>query len=128
MTKWKILLVDDEQDFRKIMSERITSWGYEVGSVSSGKEAVEEIKNKNADIVILDYMMPQKDGISTLKEIRQLNKEIPVIMFTAHPDEKSIKVGDDLGITAFVPKIGGRQSGHSALQAAINMAAKKLKK
>ena len=83
MTKWKILLVDDEQDFRKIMSERITSWGYEVGSVSSGKEAVEEIKNKNADIVILDYMMPQKDGISTLKEIRQLNKEIPVIMFTA---------------------------------------------
>jgi DNA-binding NarL/FixJ family response regulator len=73
-------------------------------------------------------MMPQKDGISTLKEIRQLNKEIPVIMFTAHPDEKSIKVGDDLGITAFVPKIGGRQSGHSALQAAINMAAKKLKK
>ena len=54
MSKFKVLLVDDEQDFLAVMGRRIESWGYEVTPASGGKEALEVIKRKGADLVILD--------------------------------------------------------------------------
>ena len=85
-----ILVVDDERDFLKIISSRIESWGYKVISVSSGSDAITLIKDKKPDIVILDYMMPEMDGIATLKKIRHIDKKLPVIMFTAYPNETTM--------------------------------------
>jgi CheY-like chemotaxis protein len=117
----KILLVDDEPDLLKVIGFTIDSWGYEVISVSNGKDAIEMVKTQKFDIVILDYLMPEMDGISTLKEIRKIDAEIPVIMLTAHSEGVLIKDIKDLKVNAFIPKM----SADYMLKTAIEMIEKR---
>ena len=122
MGKRKVLLIDDEQDLLTVIGLTIESWGYEVITASSGKDGIEALKNQNPDIVILDYLMPEMDGIATLKEIRKINTKIPVIMFTAHPEGLPLKGAENLKINAFVPK----SSPESILKTTITMVEKKI--
>jgi two-component system alkaline phosphatase synthesis response regulator PhoP len=122
MDKKKILLVDDEKDLLTVIGLTIESWGYEVMKASSGKEALQVLKDKNPDLMILDYLMPEMDGIATLQEIRKFNTKIPVIMFTAHPEGIPLKGTDNLGISAFVPKA----SAEAILQTSIRMVEQRL--
>jgi len=124
MANKSILVVDDERDFLKIISSRIESWGHKVISVSSGSEALTVIKDKKPDIVILDYMMPDMDGIATLKKIRHIDKKLPVIMFTAYPNEETIKGAEKLGVAAFVPKLSMFSDTQEALREAISITGK----
>ena len=128
MKKTKILLVDDEMDLITIIGKRIREWGYDLLEASGGKEAANIVKSGRADIVILDYMMPGMDGIETLREIRKLNKEIPVIMFTAFPDKTSIEGTEALGVSAYIPKLSMFPTGESALKTALKMSEKKINK
>lgn len=128
MPKRKILLVDDEVNFLKSIGESIKSWGYEVMESSSGEEALAALKNKKPDIMILDYRMPEKDGIATLREIRRINKRIQVIIFTAYPDEKSIRESEKLGISAYIPKLSVYTDSQDSLKSAIILAEKNIKK
>lgn len=128
MGKFRILFVDDEVDFLEIMSRRLEDWGYEVIQVSSGKEALDFVRKKAADIVILDYMMPDMDGVLVLKEIRNIDKDLAVIMFTAHPDEKAIKGSDYIGVDAFIPKVSAFQDTQGVLKSALNIIKQKLSK
>ncbi len=104
MRKIKVLLVDDEPDFLKVMSLHISEWGYDLITAGNGRECIEAVKNDKPDIVILDYVMPDMDGIKALGQIRKIDKNLPVIMFTANPDIKSIKGTKRLGVSAYVPK------------------------
>jgi len=124
----KILLVDDEPDILKLIGERLKKWGYGVSLAATGKEAVDIVKTDNPDIVILDYMMPDMDGIATLQEIRKIDKKVRVIMFTAYPDKKSIKTSDEYGISAYVPKFGIFDSGVESLKKSLELLAKSLNK
>jgi len=128
MAKRKVLLVDDEANFAKLIGERIRTWGYDVLESLSGEEAVSILKNKKPDIMILDYRMPEKDGLSTLKEVRKVNKTIPVVMFTAYPDEKSIVESEKLGISAYIPKLSVYSDSQESLKSAIMLAEKNIKK
>ncbi len=128
MDRLKILLVDDEADFLETMGSIIKGWGYDLITAVSGKKAIDAVMAQKADIVILDYMMPEMDGVITLKEIRKINKEIPVIMFTAHPDIKIMKGAEKLGVSAFIPKLSAYSDVQSGLKAALDMAGKKLRK
>jgi len=120
--KKKILLVDDEKDTLLVIGKRIITWGYDLIEASSGKEAISAVKTKNPDIVILDYKLPDIDGIAALKDIRKINKTVPVIMFTAFPDAKSITDSEQLGICAYVPKTNILSPAESSLKAAIHIA------
>ena len=124
MSNVRILIVDDDNEFLALLSKNIESWGYRVISASGGKEALEMIKNKAADIIILDYLMPEMDGVETLKEIRRIDKLVPVIMFTSYPDNRSITGTEKLGIFAYIPKVGVFTDPESSLKAAIAMAEK----
>ncbi|NQT06759.1 MAG: response regulator [Candidatus Omnitrophica bacterium] len=126
MNSKKILLIDDEVDFLKLMGERIRLWGHTVLLAASGREGLDLIRAKEADIVILDYMMPDMDGIGVLKAIRKINKMIPVIMFTAHPDTESITKAEKLKVSSYVPKLSAFSDSHEALKSAIDMIARKL--
>lgn len=128
MDKIKILLVDDEVDFLELMGPRIRGWGYDLIEATHGKEAIDAVMSKNPDIVVLDYMLPEMDGVSTLKKIRKINKKIPVIMFTAYPDMKAIEGAEKLGVTAFIPKLSAYSDAQSALKESIHMAEEKLGK
>lgn len=104
MSNVRILIVDDDNEFLALLSKNIESWGYRVISASGGKEALEMIKNKAADMVILDYLMPEMDGAETLKKIRRIDKLVPAIMFTSHPDGRSIAGTEKSGIFAYIPR------------------------
>lgn len=126
--KRKILLVDDERGILIFIGGCIEEWGYDLITASSGKEAIDALKNKNPDIIILDYKMADMDGIDTLKKIRALNEEIPVIMFTAFPDQRSIKGSEKLGVIAYIPKVTPYTKTEDLLRAAINLAENALNK
>ena len=124
----KVLLVDDEADFLLIMSVRIKGWGYDVIEAGSGAEALDTIKQEQPDIVVLDYKMPDMNGIQTLREIRKFNRAIPVILFTAYPEKGATKESEDLGVSAFVPKSGVFGSGEMSLRTTLRVIEKELNK
>lgn len=128
MEKIKILLIDDEVEFLGLMNSRISSWGHEVIEAQNGKEAIDAVRKKAPDIIILDYVMPDIDGVGVLREIRKINKTIPVIMFTAYPDMKVEKEAEKLGVGAFIPKLSTYQDVQANLKSAIDIVKKKLEK
>lgn len=120
--KKKILLVDDDPDLLLVLSKTIESWGYELVTSPSGRDAIAQIMKGEFDIVILDYMMPELDGIATLREIRKFNTKILAILFTVDLDSVPIKDADGLGISTFIPK----WYPETMLKTAIAMAVKKI--
>ncbi len=124
MDNLKILIVDDDKDFSGLLSRKIHSWGYEVISVFSGKDAVDTVTNSKVGLIVLDYLMPGMDGIDTLKHLRSIDKKVPVIMFTTSPDKRSMEATEDLGVFAYIPKAGVFTDSESALKTAIQMAEK----
>jgi two-component system, NtrC family, response regulator AtoC len=128
MEKIRVLLVDDEPDIIFVIGKKIKMWGYELSEAQTGKDAITAVKDKKTDIVVLDYMMPQMDGVEALKRIRRIDKNIPVIMFTAHPDMSSIEGTEKLNVSSYVPKISMYSSAEDMLKSALSLAEKMLPK
>lgn len=82
----RVLIVDDEDDFRAIVKEILTDEGFYVAEASNGLIAVEIFKDSSIDAVLLDLRMPHMDGIETMQELRKMNPHIPVIILTAFGD------------------------------------------
>src|SRR5262245_40055424 len=78
----KILVIDDDPSIRTIVDKMLTQVGYEVFSASSGKEGLRQLYSAQPDLVLLDILMPEMDGLEVLKRIRELTN-IPVIMLSA---------------------------------------------
>ncbi|GLI53123.1 response regulator [Thermodesulfovibrio yellowstonii] len=92
----KILVVDDEKNILMLYKAELEDEGYEVITANSGKEAIELFETQNPDMVTLDIMMPDIDGIQVLRQLKQKNPNIPVIMLTAYDyrDDFSIWASD----------------------------------
>ena len=100
---YKILVVDDEVNIRRVVREYAEFEGYEVAEAENGMEAVEMVKSEDFDLIVMDIMMPKLDGFSTCKEIKK-NKTIPVIMLSARGEEYDKLFGFELGIDDYVVK------------------------
>jgi len=88
----KILIVDDEQDFLNIISDRLTARDMNVSTASSAKDAIKKIDEESFDAVVLDLQMPEMDGLETLKIIKEKNPDLQVILLTGHATvEKGIE-------------------------------------
>ncbi|MBU1125397.1 MAG: response regulator [Candidatus Omnitrophica bacterium] len=125
MDSLKILLVDDDKDFSGLIRKTIESWGYEVMSASSGNDALDTARKYKVDVIILDYLMPDMDGVDTLKELRKIDEKVPVIMFTSLPDKRSMEGTEKLGVLAYIPKVGVFTDSESSLKTAIELANRK---
>lgn len=84
-----VLLVDDEQDFLDLLSERLTARGMRVTTASCGEEALKFISARDFDIVVLDLAMPGMDGLETMKRIKKKLPQTETIMLTGHASLKS---------------------------------------
>jgi DNA-binding NtrC family response regulator len=80
----KILLIDDEEDFLTVMSDRMKARNMQVSTASSAKEGLAKAATGGYDAVILDLMMPEMDGIETLKILKEKNPDLAVILLTGH--------------------------------------------
>lgn len=82
----KLLIIDDEEGIRKVLTLSLTNDGYEVSAAAGGEEGIEIFKKESPPIILTDIKMPGMDGIETLKRIKELNPDAEVIMITGHGD------------------------------------------
>lgn len=99
----KILVVDDEALIRNVVKEYLEAEHFKVDEAGDGDEAIKLVNNQDYDLIVLDIMMPKKDGFQTMKEIKKI-KNIPVIMLSARQEEFDKLIGFDLGIDDYVTK------------------------
>lgn len=99
----KILIVDDEEAIRDIIKFNLKKEGYNVITAGDGEEGLAMYSKEKPNLVVLDIMMPKKDGIEVLKEIRQ-ESNVPVIMLTAKEDELDKILGLELGADDYMTK------------------------
>ncbi len=100
---YNILVVDDDKEIVNAIDIYLRKEGYKIYKAYNGEEAMEVLKNEEIHLIILDVMMPKKDGLETLEEIRK-NKTIPVIMLSAKSEDYDKIEGLDLGADDYVTK------------------------
>lgn len=100
----KILVVEDEPKLRKIIKDFLTKENFNVLEASDGLEALDKFFLEKPNLIILDLMLPKLNGFEILKEIRNQNKNLPVIMLTARNSEEDILKGYELKINEYIVK------------------------
>ena len=98
-----ILIVDDDAKLRELLDEYLASYGFEVLMLPDGVTVLKIIQLKAPDLVILDIMLPDRNGLEVLREIR-MHSRIPVIMLTAKGEDADRIVGLELGADDYLPK------------------------
>ena len=99
----EIIVVEDEPKIAQILSDYLEQEGFKVTVLNSGGQAVETIQARSPAFVILDLMLPEKDGLSICREVRQFS-EVPILMLTAKVDEIDRLLGLELGADDYVCK------------------------
>ena len=99
----KILVVDDERALVKGIKFNLENEGYSVDGCYDGAEAVSMAKKTNYDLIILDLMMPGKDGLQACQEIRSFST-VPIIMLTARSERHDMLVGFESGADDYITK------------------------
>lgn len=99
----KILIIDDDEELCELVSEYLTVEGFEVESVNDGETGLETALEGKHDLVILDVMLPKKNGFDVLRELR-LESKIPVLMLTARGEDMERIVGLEIGADDYLPK------------------------
>jgi len=102
--KISVLLVDDEKDFVETLAQRLEVRGFDVRTCLSGDEALNLIQEHEFDVIVLDVLMPGKDGIDTLRDIKIMKPLINVIMLTGHAMVETAIEGMKLGAYDFIIK------------------------
>jgi len=100
----RILIVDDEQSVREVLSEYFMEQGYSVESAGGGEEALAIVQRSTPDLVLLDVRMPGMDGVETLRRIRNAAPDVSVIMVTANEDVALARETLKLGALDYVAK------------------------
>ena len=131
-----ILIVDDESKIRRLLSSSLEAEGFDVAVADSAMSASEYLKNGHCDLIILDYMMPEIDGMAFLAELRK-KSSIPVIMLSAREEiakkTQALELGADdyvvkpfsieemtARIRAILRRSGGVKTGPAATVQAVN--------
>lgn len=101
--KSTILIADDEKEIRDLLRLYLENEDYKIVEAADGLQTLEVIKNTNPDLCLLDIMMPGKDGLSVLKEIRR-ESNIPVLIISARTADAERILGLDMGADDYIPK------------------------
>jgi two-component system phosphate regulon response regulator PhoB len=106
MLKQSVLVVEDEEDIRELVSYNLLKEGYQVAGVASGEDALAAIEAKPPDLVLLDLMLPGLDGLSVCRKLKAnpLTDSIPIVMLTAKGEEVDIVTGLNMGADDYVTK------------------------
>ena len=102
--KSRVLVVDDEDTLRTVLSQELKGEGYEVEAAADGQIAIDTLKVKPFDLVLLDIKMPNVNGFEVLKYIKQSHPNLKVIMLTGFADLKNAIESKKLGAEDFVSK------------------------
>jgi len=102
----KILIVDDELILHRLLQRHLEGAGFEILSAANGREALEVVRRETPQVIVMDVMMAEMDGLTTLRKLKkdEHTKGIPVIVTTANPHYTSQKESEIAGAAYFLPK------------------------
>jgi two-component system alkaline phosphatase synthesis response regulator PhoP len=102
--KRKLLIVEDEQAILQGLTDLFVFHGYDVATATDGREALAKVAGNHYDLILLDVMLPSIDGFTVCNEIRQQDREQPIIMLTAKTTEDDILTGLTMGADDYIAK------------------------
>jgi len=100
----KVLLVDDEKDFIETLAERMRTRGMNVETTTSPKDALQKTEQESFDVIVLDLMMPEMDGLKTMAALKEKNPDLQVILLTGHATVEKGIAAMKLGAVDFLEK------------------------
>ncbi len=115
----RVLLIDDESDFRKGLVRQLTTRDFDVLDCGSGEEAIKIVRHSQPEVVILDQRMPGMDGIQTLKEIKKIKPEVQVIMHTGYGCTESARITGKHDVFRYIEKPCPLEDMIDAIRAAL---------
>ena len=104
MKNYNVLLTDDDNSLRLILSESLLRAGYEVTSLKNANELMDEIKSGRGDIVLTDVIMPDGDGIDLIPKIKKIRENLPVIVMSAKSNLHTAVRSNQEGAFEYLPK------------------------
>ena len=104
MNKTKLLVVDDDLRLRELLKRYLTEQGYAVDAVPDGVAMDRSLARERYDLMVLDLMLPDEDGLAICRRLRARNERLPIIMLTAKGDEVDRIVGLEMGADDYLPK------------------------
>ena len=122
----KILIIEDEKPIRMALEDDFQTEGYEVDSAGSGTTGLQKGSESKYDVILLDIMLPDMDGVEVLKELRRRNILTPVIMLTAKSQEIDKILGLEFGADDYVTKPFSPRELQSRVKAILRRVNKKL--
>jgi len=100
----RILVVEDERVLGRVYSRALVAAGFAVDLAADGAEALERLLGVSYDVLVSDVCMPRMDGIDLLRQVRRSRPNVPVVLVTAHLDERSYELAHTLGAARFLRK------------------------
>lgn len=100
----QILVVDDEENIRELLAETLRLVGFSTVTARGGVDALQLVRNQDFDLILLDVNMPILDGFETLRKIRAIKRDIPIIMITARADKPDVVTGLREGADDYITK------------------------
>ena len=106
VSKPQILIIEDEEDIRELVSYNLKRESFAVTEAGSGEAGLKAVAKKKPDLILLDLMLPGKDGLQICRELKQsdASRDIPVVMMTARGEESDIVTGLELGAEDYIVK------------------------
>lgn len=106
MGKKRILIIEDEEDIRELIRYTLEREGFAVSEAGTGEEGLRSAAERNPDLILLDLMLPGKDGLSVCRELKEdgATRDLPVVMVTARGEESDVVAGLELGAEDYVVK------------------------
>jgi two-component system alkaline phosphatase synthesis response regulator PhoP len=106
MVRQSVLVVEDEEDIRELISYNLLKDGYQVAGVASGEDALAAVESQTPDLILLDIMLPGLDGLKVCRKLKDNPKfnSIPIVMLTAKGEESDIVAGLNMGADDYVTK------------------------
>src|ERR1700689_4887128 len=106
MPKKKILVVEDDRDISELISYNLEREGYDIACLYDGSEVIDFVRKRKPDLIILDLMLPEVDGIEICRTLKSdgNTKHIPIVMLTAKSEESDVVIGLQMGADDYIPK------------------------
>jgi len=101
----RVMIADDSDAIRKVLKDMVSLGDHElVGEATDGAEAVEQFNTVKPDVLLLDLSMPEKDGLTVLKEIKGTNPDAKIIVFSGDDSKETVNKCLEAGAVSFIPK------------------------